>query len=106
MKAGPHVAGSSIVATAGSVWTTCAGLTMRSQRVTGLKVSFTVTDGSPKPSTCWRTGSGMRLANVSPTAGAREAVGVGHGGRGHHVRRAGLMELVATMICRRRMALA
>ena len=32
MKAGPHVAGSSIVATAwGSVWTTCAGVTMRSR---------------------------------------------------------------------------
>ena len=32
MKAGPHVAGSSIVAPRVKVWTTCSGLTMRSQR--------------------------------------------------------------------------
>jgi hypothetical protein len=53
---------------------------MRSQnRVTGLNESFTVAEGSWKLSTCCSTGSGMRLANVSPEAAAG-AVGVGDGG--------------------------
>src|SRR5580765_101502 len=68
MNTGPQSAGSSNVATAcGSECTTCSGLTMRSQyRVTALKASLTVSEGSWKCSTCCSTGSGIRLRNVSP----------------------------------------
>ena len=73
MNAGPQSAGSSIVCTAcGSDETTCSGFMMRSQyRLTDRKASLTVVDGSPKCSTCWRTGSGSRLANVSPAMSSR-----------------------------------
>jgi len=68
MKAGPQSAGSSIVCTAwGSDDTTCSGFMMRSQyRLTERNASLTVVDGSPKCSTCCSTGSGRRLAKVSP----------------------------------------
>ena len=103
------MAGSSIVATAwGSEWTTCSGLTMRSQnRVTGLNESFTVAEGSWKLSTCCSTGSGMRLANVSPessSTGRRLAWATAAAVTMFVA--PGPMELVATMIWRRRMALA
>ena len=64
---GRAAAGSSIVCTAGSDDTTCSGFMMRSQyRLTERNASLTVVDGSPKCSTCCSTGSGRRLAKVSP----------------------------------------
>ncbi len=81
---------------------------MRSQnRVTGLNASFTVTDGSPNPSICCSTGSGMRR-------GERVAGEQQHGQRLAWATAAavimfvapGPIELVATMIRRRRDALA
>ena len=52
---------------AGRLWSSCSGRVIRSQyRETGRKQSLAEIVGSPKSSTCWRTGSGMRLANTSP----------------------------------------
>jgi hypothetical protein len=109
MKAGPQSAGSSIVATAwGSDWSTCSGRTMRSQnRVTGRNASLAVMVGSPKCSTCCSTGSFSRLANVSPessSTGRRLACAMPAAVT--MLSAPGPIELVATMICRRRMALA
>jgi hypothetical protein len=75
--------------------------------VIGLKASFTVTDGSPNGSTCCNTGSGMRLANVSPessSTGSRLAWATAAAVTMFVA--PGPIELVATMIWRRRLALA
>ena len=65
---GPHSAGSvSTWIARGSEARSCSGRMMRSKkRETGLKQSLAVTVASPKSSTCCRTGSGRRLAKVSP----------------------------------------
>ena len=52
---------------AGRLCRSCSGRVIRSQyRETGRKQSFAETVGSPKSSTCWRTGSGPRVAKTSP----------------------------------------
>ena len=65
---GPQSAGSSSTAIAcGSDASSCSGRVMRSQnRDTGRRQSLAVTVGSPKSSSCCSTGSGWRLAKVSP----------------------------------------
>ena len=109
MKAGPQSAGSSMVFTAlGRAWTTWAGSVIRSQyRTTARKASLTVVPGAPKCSTCWRTGSGIRWSKVSPassSSGSRLAMATAAAVT--MLVAPGPMELVATMIRRRREALA
>ena len=68
MVAGPQSAGSSISWIAcGRDARICSGLVILSKYFdTDLKESFAVSMGELKFSTCCKTGSGKRLANVSP----------------------------------------
>ncbi len=85
-----------------------SGRTIRSQyRVTALKASFTVVEGSAKCSTCCSTGSGSRFAKVSPeisSTGSRLACAMPAAVT--MLSAPGPIEVVATMIWRRRVALA
>ncbi len=66
-----------------------------------------MTVGSPKGSTCWSTGSGTRFTNVSPASsstGSRFAWAIPAAVT--MLSAPGPIELVATMICRRRFAFA
>ena len=82
----------------------CSGRLMRSKkRDTGRNASLTVTSSEVESSSCWRTGSGMRVANWSEgkmRTGRRLVVPV------TMLSEPGPIDAVAIQVCRRFVVLA